>query len=137
MNFGEILDQFEKSKGMKKSWLDKYAPDKHDLKEKSTKVRRKELLTGYKKLPVEEEIDLHGYTADEAIRILDNFIDSMQKRHVKKILVIHGKGLHSQGGDGILKHEVKRYLERSGKCGAFGHPKSSQGGSGALWVVLR
>jgi DNA-nicking Smr family endonuclease len=49
-------------------------------------------------------------------------------------MIIHGKG---RNGEGVLKREVRAYLERHRKTGAMGYAKGPDGGRGALWVMLR
>lgn len=87
-------------------------------------------------LPIDDEIDLHGMTAEEARAATGRFIEASLAAGHRKVLVVHGKGLHSQNG-GVLKAEVRRFLERHPDTGAMGTPKRHDGGSGALWVVLR
>ena len=43
-----------------------------------------------------ESIDLHGYTLEEANKIIEQFINESYLENIKKLLVVTGKGLHSQ-----------------------------------------
>ena len=43
-----------------------------------------------------ESIDLHGYTLEEANKIIEQFINELYLENVKKLIVVTGKGLHSQ-----------------------------------------
>jgi DNA-nicking Smr family endonuclease len=45
---------------------------------------------------VMESIDLHGYTLEEANKIIEQFINESYLENVKKLIVVTGKGLHSQ-----------------------------------------
>lgn len=151
MEFGEILDQWEKGRGQyverKKSqpfskkmeqWLDQYPVEEQsktepEIASKKRKIRERALLLSMKH---EAEIDLHGLTVTEAITRLETFIISSRRRGLKKILIIHGKGHHSPG-EPVLKKEVKRFIETCPYTGQFGVPSRYGGGSGALWVILK
>ena len=85
-------------------------------------------------LPVEDTIDLHGLTVQEALAATERFIAQAARRGLRKVLVIHGKG---RNGDGVLRREVRAYLERDPRAGAMGYAPGNQGGRGALWVVVR
>ncbi len=84
----------------------------------------------------EDQLDLHGFTTEEARTMLGQFIRSCAARGLKKVLIIHGKGVHSESR-GILQHEVRKYIEKDPLCGEFGYADKNRGGKGALWVVLR
>ena len=86
------------------------------------------------RLPVDGRLDLHGFTVEEALFATERFIESAVARGLRKVVVIHGKG---RNGEGILKREVRSYLERHPSTGAMGYGKGAEGGRGALWVVLR
>lgn len=83
-------------------------------------------------------IDLHGLHQDEAERKLNDFVTVCCRRGIKKILIIHGKGIHTTGADPVLGKLVHNFIEQDKRCGTSGHPKSKQeGGSGATWVILK
>lgn len=83
-------------------------------------------------------IDLHGLHADEAEIKLAGFVQECLRKKMKKILIIHGKGIHSTGSDPILGKVVKSFIERNKNCGLSGHPKNKgEGGTGATWVILK
>ena len=88
------------------------------------------------KLSPEAEIDLHGRTTDESEHLLSGFIKESSQRGLRKVLIIHGKGKHSQAGP-VLGLWVKHFLESSTLCGETGHPDKRDGGSGATWVILK
>ncbi len=84
------------------------------------------------------ELDLHGYRVSEAILALESFIKK-QNEQVRKIRVIHGKGLHS-GRPGILNEEIHNWLRKKYKekiyIKDFSLAKPSEGGHGATIVWL-
>ena len=81
-------------------------------------------------------LDLHGMNSHEAEQALDNFVLECRRSGLRKILVVHGKGHHSQG-EPVLQAVVRRYLEKSPHTGAFGPAERRHGGRGATWVVVR
>ena len=86
----------------------------------------------------EARLDLHGLHQDEAQASLDRFITDCKARGLRKVLIIHGKGIHSHGSDPVLGELVRRFIEGDKRCGASGHPKTKmEGGSGATWVLLK
>ncbi|MDC7127060.1 MAG: Smr/MutS family protein [Spirochaetales bacterium] len=117
-------------------WLDKYPPVDKD---KDTEPLNKILPVSRKKLLKQQpqsKIDLHGLTADEARKAVEDFLLKSKKRGLKKVLIIHGKGYHSDGKP-VLKREVYSILERTSLCGEFGKADPKNGGSGAVWVMLK
>lgn len=81
-------------------------------------------------------LDLHGMTSREAEQALERFVLECRLRGLRKVLIVHGKGHHSQG-EPVLQGVVRRYLEKSPYTGAFGPADRSHGGRGATWVVVR
>ncbi len=84
----------------------------------------------------QDEIDLHGYTAAEALIELEAFLENARKRGLKKVLIVHGKGHHSQKGP-VLRETVHTFLRRCPFTGMTGTPDRSLGGTGAVWVIIR
>ena len=81
-------------------------------------------------------LDLHGMTGEEAEAAIAGFVASSSRMGLEKVLVIHGKGLHSSGAP-VLKKAARRSLEANPLAGRFGEADKSEGGSGALWVLIR
>ena len=86
---------------------------------------------------VESEIDLHGMTGVEAKRALHEFIAESVIRGMSCVRVIHGKGRRSGPRGPVLKHVVNHWLQRNGDVLAFGSARAIDGGSGAVYVLLR
>lgn len=89
-----------------------------------------------KRMAIERRIDLHGKTIDEARVELDTFIAACVAEEVRKILIIHGKGT-TEGSDGTMRRFVRRYLEENQFIGTTGIPAERDGGSGAVWAIVR
>lgn len=81
-------------------------------------------------------IDLHGLTRDQAWEALDSFFEEGRRKGFEKLLVVHGKGNHSEG-ESVLKRTVREYVERCPFAGESGHGAASAGGSGVTWVLLK
>jgi DNA-nicking Smr family endonuclease len=82
------------------------------------------------------ELDIHGKTRDEAWQALEAFFDDSRSSGMEKIMVIHGKGNHSTS-DAVLKRVVMDFIERCPFAGESGRGKTSAGGEGVTWVLLR
>ncbi|GHT78743.1 DNA mismatch repair protein MutS [Spirochaetia bacterium] len=95
-------------------------------------ARRRRLLT--KK--ADAELDLHGLTRDEAWTALETFFAVSRQQELEKLLIIHGKGNHTEG-EAVLQRTVRQYIENCPFAGESGHGNAAQGGSGATWVLLK
>jgi len=89
-----------------------------------------------RKMPVQGRIDLHGFTVEEAQTELDRFLEESVSLGKRKVLIIHGKGLHSDG-DGRLREMSRKMLAEHHLVGSTGTADHRDGGSGATWVILR
>lgn len=122
---------------MMNNWLDSEESwNDYKKDENSASTSRGNMRSLLRKLPPEAEIDLHGKTIDESEHLLSEFIKGSSRKGVRKILIIHGKGMHSPSGP-VLANWVKHYLETCSLCGETGHPDKRDGGSGATWVILK
>jgi DNA-nicking Smr family endonuclease len=86
---------------------------------------------------VDGEIDLHGLNAAQAKHALRDFIVEAVGRHWRCVRVVHGKGRRSGPGGPVLKPIVSHWLQRSNHVLAFGSARPVDGGSGAVYVLLR
>jgi DNA-nicking Smr family endonuclease len=87
--------------------------------------------------PVQEEIDLHGFTRDQAREHLNDFLHRMNRRGVRCVRVIHGVGFGSPGGEPVLRGMVHSWLVQKPEVVAFCVAGKKDGGHGALIVLLR
>jgi DNA-nicking Smr family endonuclease len=56
-------------------------------------------------------IDLHGYTIDQANKTIENFITKSFEEKINKLIVVTGKGLHSQNEKNPLCFKKFKYFE--------------------------
>ena len=88
--------------------------------------------------PPQDRIDLHGCTAFEAETKTENFLARARRNHLKTVLVITGKGLHSPEGS-VLKDVIEtrlKIMKNNGLILAYHWEKKSLEKSGALLVYL-
>lgn len=86
---------------------------------------------------VQDQIDLHGLRVDEAREALVAFIARALRREQRCLRVIHGKGLGSVGREPVLKGKVLKWLVQRDEVLAFCQARPTDGGSGALIVLLK
>ena len=94
-------------------------------------------------------IDLHGYTLDEANKTIENFIKKAFFENVNKLIVVTGKGLHSENEKdpyvskdlGILKYSVPEFIKNDkdlmSKINEITDAKIEDGGGGAFYIFLK
>jgi DNA-nicking Smr family endonuclease len=86
---------------------------------------------------IQGQIDLHGLRRDEAREQLAGFMRDAARRGWRCLRVVHGKGLGSPGREPVLKVRVRRWLGQHAGVIAFTQARASEGGAGALIVLLR
>jgi DNA-nicking Smr family endonuclease len=99
------------------------------------------------RLDVEARLDLHGFTQSQAHPALDNFLGNAQQSGKRCVLVVTGKGTRQIDEDtgldratGVLKDQVPRWLNQPpnrGRILSFTHATQADGGSGALYILLK
>jgi DNA-nicking Smr family endonuclease len=82
------------------------------------------------------QLDLHGLRSDEAREALGQFVRDAKRMGWRCVRVVHGKGLGSPGKEPVLKSKVLRWLVQKNEVLAFVQAKPSDGGAGALVVLL-
>ncbi len=86
---------------------------------------------------IQNHTDLHGLNRHEAHEEVSRFLSESMQTDKRCVRIVHGRGLGSPGRGGVLRQLVKSWLSRSKNVLAFCHPPPSDGGEGALWVLLR
>ena len=88
-------------------------------------------------LPIEEELDLHGYTVNEAKMAIQYFLFECKRQHIRYIRIIHGKGYRSDQKIPVLKTHVAYWLPQLSDVLAFSSALPKDGGTGAIYVILK
>jgi DNA-nicking Smr family endonuclease len=86
---------------------------------------------------IQREIDLHGLRRDDAREALGEFIREAYRQGLRCLRVVHGKGLGSPGKTPVLKGKVQGWLVQKNEVMAFVQARASEGGAGALVVLLK
>ena len=125
----------------KKDWED-FLIKNESLPNKDNKFTEKELIKTHK-------FDLHGYSLEEANNRVGSLINESYKNGVRKLVIITGKGLHSENEKnpyvsknlGKLKFSVPDYIKRNTelmkKIISITDAEIQDGGSGAFYIFLK
>jgi DNA-nicking Smr family endonuclease len=87
--------------------------------------------------PVQDRLDLHGNGSDAARKLLQEFLHEATQRELRCVLVIHGKGLNSQGGEAVLRRLTRHWLTQHPRVLGYCDALPKEGGSGAVLVLLK
>ena len=83
------------------------------------------------------ELDLHGLRRDEARERVAAFLRDAARNGLRCVRIVHGKGNGSPGREPVLKAKVRSWLVQRAEVLAFAQARASEGGHGALVVLLR
>jgi DNA-nicking Smr family endonuclease len=103
----------------------------------ATPKRIKQVKMG--KLIPDASLDLHGLQCSDVVDKLQHFFQKARHHSWQTLLIITGKGLHSEDGEPALRNEVERYLSAEGKKQVVEWSRAPRqyGGNGALILFLR
>ena len=125
----------------KKDW-EEFLSSREKLQDKDHKLKKKKQ---YKT----KSIDLHGYSLKEANETIQDFINKSYEENVNRLIVVTGKGLHSNNEKdpyvstdlSILKYSVpefiKNNIESMKKITEITDAKIEDGGDGAFYIYLK
>jgi len=125
----------------KKDW-ETFLSNNEKLLNKDDKLKKK---TPFKI----KSIDLHGYTLDQANKSIENFIIKSYQESTNKLIVITGKGLHSQNEKdpyvskelSILKYSVPEFISKNKDLMNIIYEikdaNIEDGGEGAFYIFLK
>ena len=94
-------------------------------------------------------IDLHGYTLEQANKTVENFILNSYQENINKLIVVTGKGIHSQNEKNpyvskdlsILKYSVPEFILSNKNLMKIIYEmkdaKIEDGGKGAFYIFLK
>ncbi len=86
---------------------------------------------------VQDSLDLHGNSGDAARKLLQEFLHEAVQNQLRCVLVIHGKGMNSMGGEAVLRMLTRNWLTQHPQVLAFCTASPGEGGSGAVLVLLK
>ena len=113
------------------------------------KLPNKDFKSSKQKIFKVRSIDLHGYTLEEANQIVERFIYQSFREKINKLIVVTGKGIHSQNEKdpyvskdlSILKYSVPEFIEnKKSLMNIINEIKDANledGGSGAFYIFLK
>ena len=113
------------------------------------KLPDKDSKTQIQKIIKTRSIDLHGYSLDEANKAIESFINKAFLQNINKLIVVTGKGLHSENEKdpyvskdlGILKYSVPEFISNNSNLmsmiNEITDAKIDDGGSGAFYIFLK
>ena len=96
-----------------------------------------------------KSIDLHGYTLDQANKTIEDFIIKSYEEKINKLIVVTGKGIHSQNEKdpyvskdlSILKYSVPEFISKNKNLMKIIYDikdaKIEDGGTGAFYIFLK
>ena len=125
----------------KKDW-ENFVRSKEKLPDKDSKIQIKKIIKT-------RSIDLHGYSLDEANKAIESFIKKAFLQNINKLIVVTGKGLHSENEKdpyiskdlGILKYSVPEFISNNSNLmsviNEITDAKIEDGGSGAFYIFLK
>ncbi|MCF6298264.1 MAG: Smr/MutS family endonuclease [Thiomicrorhabdus sp.] len=87
--------------------------------------------------PNQAQLDLHGYTQDQAHTALVQFITSAYQEKLRYVRIVHGKGYNSEDAFPVLKNLVNQSLRTLTAVLAFCSAPEKDGGAGAVNVLLK
>ena len=128
---------------------DKDKKDWESFIRSSEKLPNKDLKNQKKKFFKVRSIDLHGYSLDEANKTIEDFIYNAYLESVNKLIVVTGKGLHSENEKdpyisrdlGILKYSVPEFISNNrnlmSMINEIKDAEIEDGGAGALYIFLK
>jgi DNA-nicking Smr family endonuclease len=86
---------------------------------------------------IQDELDLHGLTVEEARELLVSFLNQCIRRGLRCVRIIHGKGLRSKNREPVLKRKMAGWLMQREDILAYCQARQADGGSGAVVVLLK
>jgi DNA-nicking Smr family endonuclease len=157
VDFGDILKQWEskdrvnsapkqtgkrvapstkESAQAQSAWIDAYWPpdpaEREPDQADTVHLTRRDIEC----MPIDAVLDLHGMTTAEAKLALESFFATAERSGCRKVLIVHGKGLHSES-EPVLAAFVTRWLSRRASAGRSGYATRDKGGRGATWVLMK
>ena len=128
---------------------DKDKKDWENFLSKDERLPNKDLNNSKTKKFSSKTFDLHGYSLDEANKKINNLIHDSYEKGISKLIIVTGKGLHSENEKnpfiskdfGILKYSVPEYIKKNKELMSLindiKEASVKDGGSGAFYIYLK
>ena len=129
------------SKKDKKDWED-FLTNKDSLP-------NKDLASSKKRIEKTKNFDFHGFSLDEANKTINKLIRDSYKNEVRKLVIVTGKGIHSDNEKnpyaskdlGILKYSIPEYIKNTPELmkliSEIKEADIKDGGGGAFYIFLK
>jgi len=85
----------------------------------------------------EAELDLHGLRIEDARSAVAGFLDNAGRRGLRCVRIVHGKGYGSAQATPVLKNKLNSWLRQRPEVLAFCSARPVDGGTGAVYVLLK
>lgn len=105
--------------------------ERSESKEEAKVEKKTRSINKAKSKNISSEINLIGRTVDEAIILLDKYLDDAYLARLKEVRIIHGKGT------GTLRDAIRKYLQNSKHVIEYREADYTEGGSGATVAVIK
>ena len=134
---------------MNRNISDKDKKDWEEFISKKKKLPDKDIHLEIKNIVKIKTIDLHGYSLDNANKTIEIFINNSYSNNVSKIIVVTGKGIHSQNKSNpyvskdlsILKYSVPEFIKKNKDLMKIileiKDAEIDDGGEGAFYIFLK
>ena len=127
----------------KKDWKN-FTSSRDKVPIKDFKIKKKNIEENTKRI-----IDLHGFSLENANKIIEEFINNSYQEGIKKVIVVTGKGTRSKTANNpylsrdlsILKHSVPEFIKSNSslmnKIKQISEANIEDGGSGAFYIYFK
>jgi len=127
----------------KKDWRN-FTSSRDKVSNKDFKINKKNIGEN-----IERIIDLHGFSLENANKIIEGFINNSYQEGIKKVIVVTGKGTRSKTANNpylsrdlsILKHSVPEFIKSNSslmnKIKQISEANIEDGGSGAFYIYFK
>ena len=105
--------------------------ERSESKEEVKAEKKTRSINKAKSKNISSELNLIGRTVDEAILLLDKYLDDAYLARLKEVRIIHGKGT------GTLRDAIRKYLQNSKHVVEYREADYTEGGSGATVAVIK
>ena len=126
-----------------KDWKN-FTSNRDKIPNKDFKLNKKNIEENTKRI-----IHLHGFSLENANKIVEEFINNSYQEGIKKVIVVTGKGTRSKTANNpylsrdlsILKHSVPEFIKSNSslmnKIKQISEANIEDGGSGAFYIYFK